>query len=57
MPGVIELRVVSLPATAQQDHEETELFVGEIVPVDVRLDQLGDDVRPGFRPFAASCIA
>ena len=47
MPWVIELRVVSLPATARQDHEEAELVVGELVALDVGLDQLGDEVVAG----------
>ena len=44
MPCVIELRVVSLPATDEHDHEEAELVVGELLPLDVSLDQRRDDV-------------
>ena len=44
MPWVIELRVVSLPATASMIDEEAELVVGELLAVDVGLDQRRDDV-------------
>ncbi len=54
MPWVMELRVVSLPATGQQDDEESELVVGELVAVDVGLDQLRDDVFAGvLRPVGS----
>ena len=44
MPWVIELRVVSLPATASMIDEEAELVVGELLAVDVGLDERRDDV-------------
>ena len=44
MPCEIELRVVSLPATAMQQEEEVEVHLGERVAVDLGVEQRGDDV-------------
>ena len=52
IPCVIELRVVSLPAMRQRDHEHAELGLRQSLAVGVGLDQRRDDVVTGFFGFA-----